>query len=93
VIELTAHRTVALQDALANNPHVAMTALLHRMVMERYHYSAPTGCLEVSVRHRYLSSQGSDLADSQSAKAIDERFDAWKADLPSDEAALWDWIA
>ena len=93
VIELTAHRTVALQEALANNPHVAMTALLHRMVMERYHYSAPTGCLEVSVRHRYLSSQGSDLADSLSAKAIGERFDGWKADLPSDEAALWDWIA
>lgn len=93
VIELTAHRTVALQEALANNPHVAMTALLHSMVMERYHYSAPTGCLEVSVRHRYLSSQGSDLADSPSVKAIGERFDAWKADLPSDEAALWDWIA
>ncbi len=93
VIELTAHRTVALQEALASNPHVAMTALLHRMVMERYHYSAPTGCLEVAVRHRYLSSQGSDLADSPSVKAIGERFDAWKADLPSDEAALWDWIA
>ena len=93
VIELTAHRTVALQEALASNPHVAMTALLHRMVMERYHYSAPTGCLEVSVRHRYLSSQGSDLADSPSVKAIGERFDAWKADMPSDEAALWDWIA
>lgn len=93
VIELTAHRTVALQEALANHPHVAMTALLHRMVMERYHYSAPTGCLEVSVCHRYLSSQGSDLADSPSAKAIGERFDGWKADLPSDEAALWDWIA
>ena len=93
VIDLTAHRTVALQEALASNPHVAMTALLHRMVMERYHYSAPTGCLEVSVRHRYLSSQGSDLADSPSVKAIGERFDAWKADMPSDEAALWDWIA
>ncbi len=93
VTELTAHRTVALQEALANNPHVAMTALLHRMVMERYHYSAPTGCLEVSVRHRYLSAQGADLADSPSVKAIGERFDAWKTDLPSDEAALWDWIA
>ncbi|MGQ3672616.1 ParB/RepB/Spo0J family partition protein [Xanthobacter sp. TB0136] len=93
VIELTAHRTVALQEALANNPHVAMTALLHRMVMERYNYSAPTGCLEVSVRHRYLYSQGSDLADSLSAKVIRERFDGWKADLPADEAELWDWIA
>lgn len=41
VAELTAHRTLALHDALANNPHVAMTALLHRLVMERYQYSAP----------------------------------------------------
>ena len=93
VAELTAHRTVALQEALANNPHVAMTALLHRMVMERYHYSAPTGCLEVSVRQRYFPSQGADLSDSPTVKAIGERFDAWKADMPSDEAAIWDWIA
>ena len=93
VIELTAHRTVALQEALANNPHVAMTALLHRLVMERYQYAAPTGYLEVSVRQRYFPSQSVDLRDSPSVKAIGERFDAWKADLPSDEAALWDWIA
>lgn len=93
VIELTAHRTLALQEALANNPHVAMTALLHRLVMERYHYSAPTGCLEVFVRQKLSWTQGSDIADSPSVKAIGERFYAWKADLPSDEAALWDWIA
>jgi ParB family chromosome partitioning protein len=90
--QLTAHRTLALQQALAENPHVAMTALLHRMVMERYFYSAPTGCLEISIRHRYFASQGSDLAESPSAKAIDERYEAWKTDIPSDEDALWDWI-
>src|SRR5262249_26274915 len=27
--ELTAHRTLALRNAVANNPHVALTALLH----------------------------------------------------------------
>ncbi len=93
VIELTAHRTLALHEALANNPHVAMTALLHRMVMERYHYAAPTGCLEISVRQQRFGVQGADLSDTPSAKAIDERFAAWKADVPSDEGALWDWIA
>ncbi|TNE39096.1 MAG: chromosome partitioning protein ParB [Sphingomonadales bacterium] len=93
VIELTAHRTLALHEALASNPHVAMTALLHRMVMERYHYSAPTGCLEISVRQQRFGVQGADLSDTPSAKAIDERFNAWKADVPSDEGALWDWIA
>ncbi len=93
VAELTAHRTLALHDALANNPHVAMTALLHRLVMERYHYSAPAGCLEVGVRHHFFSSQGTDLKDSPSAKAIDTRYEDWKADLPTDDDALWDWIA
>lgn len=93
VIELTAHRTLALHEALANNPHVAMTALLHRMVIERYHYSAPTGCIEISVRRPHFAAPGSDLGDTPSAKAIDERFAAWKADVPSDEGALWDWIA
>ncbi|OYR26586.1 ParB/RepB/Spo0J family partition protein [Brucella pseudogrignonensis] len=92
VIELTAHRTLALHDALANNPRVAMTALLHRMVMQRYQYAAPTGCMEISVHQPNFGMQGSDLSDSPSAKAIGERFDAWKADIPSDEGALWDWI-
>ncbi len=93
VTELTAHRTLALHDALANNPHVAMTALLHRLVTERYHYSAPNGCLEVNVRHHFFSAQGTDLKDSASAKAIGVRYEDWKADLPTDDNALWDWIA
>ena len=90
--ELTAHRTLALHDALAQNPHVAMTALLHRLVMERYPYSAPTGCLEVSVRRQFFSVQAADLKDSASATGITERHNAWKADLPADEDALWDWL-
>lgn len=93
ISELTAHRTLALHDALANNPHVAMTALLHRLVMERYHYSAPSGCLEVTVRHHFYSAQGTDLKDSPSAKAIAARYEDWKADLPTDDNALWNWIA
>ncbi|PNB32297.1 DNA-binding protein, partial [Pseudomonas sp. FW305-130] len=24
---------------------------------------------------------------------VTERHDAWKADMPKDEAALWDWLA
>ena len=93
ISELTAHRTLALHDALANNPHVAMTALLHRLVIERYHYAAPTGCLEVTVRHHFFSAQGTDLKDSPSAKAIAQRYEDWKADMPTDDDALWDWIA
>ncbi|WP_204279419.1 hypothetical protein, partial [Enterobacter asburiae] len=34
VIELTAYRTLALRDAVANNPQVALTALLHKLVSD-----------------------------------------------------------
>ncbi|PNA03479.1 DNA-binding protein, partial [Pseudomonas sp. GW456-11-11-14-LB1] len=37
--------------------------------------------------------QSADLKESPSAKAVTERHDAWKADMPKDEAALWDWLA
>jgi ParB family transcriptional regulator, chromosome partitioning protein len=90
--ELTAYRTLALRDAVANNPQVAMTALLHKLCLDTFQHSAAGACLEASVRHIFFSVQPADLKDSPSAKAVAERHEAWKADLPKDEAALWDWL-
>ena len=39
VSELTAHRTLALRDAVANNPQVAMTALLHKLCLDTFQHS------------------------------------------------------
>ena len=39
LIELTAHRTLALRDAVANNPHVAMTALLHKLCLDAFQHT------------------------------------------------------
>ena len=91
--ELTAHRTLALRDAVANNPHVAMTALLHKLCLDAFQHSALGACLEVSVRHVFFPVQAPDLKDSLSAKAVAERQKAWKAELPKDDDALWDWLS
>ena len=91
--ELTAYRTLALRDAMANNPHVAMTALLHKLCLDTFQQAAAGNCLEASVRQVFFSIQPADLKDSPSARAVAERHEAWKADLPKDEAALWDWLA
>ena len=88
--ELTAYRTLALRDAVANNPHVAMTALLHKLCLDTFQHAAPGACLEASVRHVFFSVQPADLKDCPSAKAVAERHEAWRAELPKDEAALWD---
>ncbi|MGE0502529.1 MAG: ParB/RepB/Spo0J family partition protein [Rhizobiaceae bacterium] len=89
VTELTAHRTLALRDALANNPHVALTALLHKLVRDTFRHGSSPGCLEASVRHVFFSVQADDLRDSPSAKSVEERQEAWQADLPADDEALW----
>ena len=93
VSELTAHRTLALRDAVANNPQVAFTALLHKLCLDTFQHSAPGACLEASVRHVFFPAQAVDLKDSPSAKAVADRHEAWKADLPKDDQALWDWLA
>ena len=93
VSELTAYRTLALRDAVANNPHVAMTVLLHKLCLDTFQHAAPGACLEASVREVFFSIQPADLKDSPPAKAVAERHEAWKADLPKDEATLWDWLA
>ena len=91
--ELTAYRTLALRDAVANNPQIAMTALLHKLCLDIFQHAAPGACLEASVRHVFFSVQPTDLKDSPSARAVAERHEALKADLPKDEAQLWDWLA
>lgn len=92
VAELTAHRTVALSDAVGSNPHIAMTALLHRLVRDTFKRSTSGSAVQVSVREVYFREQGLDLKDSPYAKSVGERHAGWKADLPADDDALWDWL-
>jgi ParB family chromosome partitioning protein len=92
VIELTAHRTLALRDAVAQNPHVAMTMLLHKLVSETFLHSSTPGCLQANLRHVFLPAQADDLKDSLSAKNVTERQEAWKQDIPTDDDGLWNWL-
>jgi ParB family chromosome partitioning protein len=91
ITELTAHRTLALRDAVATHPSVAFVAVLHSFVLATfYRFASSSGCLEIAVRSPTLPSQAPGLNDSVAAKAIDARHDAWKARLPKEENRLWD---
>jgi ParB family chromosome partitioning protein len=92
VSELTAHRTLALRDAVADHPAVAMTLLLHRLCVDFFQHGGHGHCLEASVRAVSFPMQAAGLKDSPSAKSVDERHEAWKAELPKDDNALWDWL-
>ena len=92
ITELTAHRTLALRDALANHPHVAMTALLHKLVSDTFLHRPATGALEANVRPLHFTVQAEDLKDSPSAKSVNERHEHWGDRIPAGDEALWDWL-
>jgi ParB family chromosome partitioning protein len=90
VTELTAHRTLALRDALANDPGSAFVAVLHALCLGAFYRMSSATCLEISLKSTGFSAQAPGLADSASAKAIEARHGQWAKQLPEDEANLWD---
>jgi ParB family chromosome partitioning protein len=91
ITELTAHRTLAVRDALANDPAVAFQAVLHNFVLAAfYRFASSSGCLEIAIRTPTFPAQAPGLKESASAEAIDIRHDGWKVRLPKDEGDLWD---
>ncbi|WP_306752087.1 ParB/RepB/Spo0J family partition protein [Paracoccus actinidiae] len=95
VAELTGYRTLALRNALATHPHVALTALLHRLVLDCFGGRGPGAALEAFVRTVHFPVQAPGLADSLPAQHIAARHAAWKTDLPETEGnddLLWAWL-
>jgi ParB family chromosome partitioning protein len=92
--ELTAHRTLALRDALASAPYVALTALLHRLCIDTfYQASMHERCLQAQVQQVSMPIGQADLKDTIAAKAIAARHAALKADMPPRDADLWAWLS
>jgi ParB family transcriptional regulator, chromosome partitioning protein len=90
VTELTAHRTLALRDALANDPHVAFQAVLHALCLNAFYRYASDTCLEITAKHSGFSAQAPGLAETASAKAIEARHAQWARQLPETPADVWD---
>ena len=90
VTELTAHRTLALRDAVAGEPHVAFQAVLHVLCVNAFYRYASNSCLEITAKHSVFSTQAPGLAETASAKAIEARHAQWAKRLPEKPADLWD---
>ena len=89
ITELTAHRTLALRDALANDPSVAFAAVLHALCLGAFYRMSSGTCLEISAKSASFNAQAPGLADCASAKAIDARHQQWAKQLPQDDDDLW----
>jgi ParB family chromosome partitioning protein len=89
VTELTALRTLALQDAFAQSPSVAFAAVLHALALSAFYTTSQESCLTLSVSRVSFFHQPSDLRESPSARAIAARHAEWKARLPKSDKDLW----
>ncbi len=88
--ELTAHRTLALREALGNDWDTAFLAVLHAFCLRLFYRSATDTCLEIEARSAGFGTQAPGLNDTASAKATDVRHEAWVKQLPATSAELWD---
>jgi ParB family transcriptional regulator, chromosome partitioning protein len=88
--ELTAYRTLALRDALAQDPDVAFLAALHALCLKLFYRYTPESCLDLDVKSVVFGGQAPGLNDSAVAKAVDERHRRWSEHLPRESADLWD---
>jgi ParB family chromosome partitioning protein len=87
--ELTAHRTLALREAVGCDPDTAYLAVLHALALKTFYRFSTATCLELEVKHSTFGHQVPDLNDTASAKAIVARHEAWADQLPQDPGALW----
>lgn len=91
VSELTAERTIALQDAIAGNPQVAFGAVLHNFVLATFYLGhREESCLDINLTRVGFGFQPAGMKQSSSAESIADRHAHWKERLPQHARDLWD---
>jgi ParB family chromosome partitioning protein len=92
VAELTAYRTSALRNELAQHPVTAMIALVHALALTTFFQGSQASCLEVTPKSAWLSGHAPGIDESVAEKQIAERHVAWAKRLPQEPVALWTFI-
>jgi ParB family chromosome partitioning protein len=93
VLDLTAHRTLALRDALAANSTVALTAVVHALALFAFYpaYERPT-CLEIKGVSAYLDGHAAGIDDTRAGRSVAERHAAWACRVPKAADELWSFV-
>ena len=92
VVELSAHRTVAMRLSLASNPQAAFLAATHALALNAFYSASSHSCLDLSERSVTLGSHAPGIGDSLAARTLFESFGNWQMRLPADPADLWSWL-
>ena len=88
--ELTAHRTLALREAIGNDPGIAFLAALHVLCFNVFYRYALDSCLEVTAKTVFFGNHAPGLGDTKLAADLDARHRSWAEQLPEQPGELWD---
>ena len=92
ISDLTAHKTAALRDALAQDPDLALVALTHALVSRVFGMGATPTCLEIHWSSRFITGDGAGIDDSPAGRAIAERHRLWARQTPTQPEDFWDFV-
>jgi ParB family chromosome partitioning protein len=79
---LTAYRTSALRNELAQHPATALIALVHTLALATFFERSEGSCLEITPKSAGLSGHAPGIDESVAEKQIAERHAAWAKRLP-----------
>ncbi|RWD51647.1 MAG: ParB/RepB/Spo0J family partition protein [Mesorhizobium sp.] len=91
--DLTAHKTAALRIELANNPDVALVAVVHAILLRvAYPYNSEQSALQLSLTHECLEPSMKDAESCKGLSAFNDLADNYGHHLPGNPADLFDWL-
>lgn len=91
--ELTAHRTLALRNVLANDPEAAFLAAIHALALNAFYGpGAFETCVEIGAKSVLLGSHAPTMSDTPAARALDDAHGRWQLRLPKKAQDLWAWL-
>jgi ParB family chromosome partitioning protein len=90
IAELTAHRTLALRDALGDAPDLALTALVHALAAATFFpHSGSVSCIKVSAHRQYLGGHAPDIEEAPLAQHLQARHERFASQMPESPDDLW----
>jgi ParB family chromosome partitioning protein len=93
---LTAHRTAAIQAAMANRPDVALAALVHKLALQVFSKGYVSNRLvQVNVERAYLKPDAENIEQSRAAIAMAEKRKTWQERIKAGEQGgknLFQWL-
>jgi ParB family transcriptional regulator, chromosome partitioning protein len=91
--ELTAHRTAALQARLADNPKVALAAVVHALALDVFYVAARTGSVvRIAPSAACLDRSAEGIEESKARTQLAATTKAVRKRLPKDPDKLWGWL-